>query len=225
MSAMQSEPPESEFTLFETIRVEAGAGGLTRLCRWSEHFRRLGRSAAALGFSLPDESAWGAWVRALAELPPHRLRLRLDLDRQGRLSWRYAELLELPAGPVGLQLAALPVPTDQARLAGFKTSRRQVYDQAIREAEAQGLFDQIFFNPHDELTEGARSNVLVRLAGCWYTPPLSCGLLPGVMRSALLADPALGVRERVILRSELPAVEAWQVCNALRGLLPATLCR
>jgi para-aminobenzoate synthetase/4-amino-4-deoxychorismate lyase len=132
-------------------------------------------------------------------------------------------LLDLPAGPVVLGLAPRPVPAEQARLSGFKTSRREVYDQAIREAEAQGRFDLLFFNERDELTEGARSNVLVRMGGRWFTPPLSSGLLPGVMRATLLADPGFGLGERVIRRSDLPDIEAWRVCNALRGILPATL--
>jgi len=223
-SLTEADPLEPELTLFETIRVEPGMGGLDRLCRWTEHFSRLGRSAAVLGFSMPDDQTWSDWAQALQRLPAERLRLRLDLDRCGRLSWRHAALIDLPPGPVGVCLAVQPLPSPQARLAGFKTSRRSVYDQAIREAEARGLFDVLFFNERDELTEGARSNVLVRLGGRWFTPPLSSGLLPGVMRAALLSDPALAVSERVIQRSELSQVEDWRVCNALRGALPATLC-
>ncbi len=223
MTLSLSESLESELTLFETIRVEPIGFGLERLCRWPAHFCRLGRSAAALGFPMPSESTWSDWAQALQRLPEGRLRLRLDLDRSGRLSWRHAVLTELPAASVGVGLAAAPLPIEQARWVGFKTSRRSVYDQAIREAEAAGLFDLLFFNEHDELTEGARSNVLVQLDGHWFTPPQSSGLLPGVMRATLLADPGLALRERVIRRSDLPKVQAWQVCNALRGLVPATL--
>jgi para-aminobenzoate synthetase/4-amino-4-deoxychorismate lyase len=47
------------------------------------------------------------------------------------------------------------------------------------------------------------------------------GALPGVMRSVLLDDPALGASERRLARADLDAAEAILVCNALRGALPA----
>ena len=81
----------------------------------------------------------------------------------------------------------------------------------------------LFFNERGELTEGGRSNVFVKLDGCWHTPPLSCGLLPGVQRAAMLADPAWNAQETIITRAMLARAEAIVVCNALRGALPAKL--
>jgi para-aminobenzoate synthetase/4-amino-4-deoxychorismate lyase len=65
--------------------------------------------------------------------------------------------------------------------------------------------------------------VFLRLAGRWYTPPLSSGLLPGVMRALLLEDPMWDATERTLTRDDLRAAEAICVCNALRGALPATV--
>ena len=104
-----------------------------------------------------------------------------------------------------------------------KSSVRARYDAAWRAAEAQGGFDMLFFNERGELTEGGRSNVFVRLDGRWHTPPLSCGLLPGVQRAAMLADPAWNAQETIITRAMLAQAEAIVVCNALRGALPAQL--
>ncbi len=81
----------------------------------------------------------------------------------------------------------------------------------------------MFFNERGELTEGGRSNVFVRLGGRWYTPPLACGLLPGVMRAVLLGAPAWNASERIITREMLDAAEDIMVCNALRGPLRAVL--
>ncbi len=69
------------------------------------------------------------------------------------------------------------------------------------------------------MTEGGRSNVFVLLDGQWCTPPLACGLLPGVMRSVMLAAPAWDAVERVITREMLLRAEGIVVCNALRGPL------
>ena len=106
-----------------------------------------------------------------------------------------------------------------------KTSVRTRYDAAWRAAEAEGAFDTLFFNERGELTEGGRSNVFVQVDGRWCTPPLSCGLLPGIMRALVLADPAYDAVERVITRAMLARATALMVCNALRGPMPATLRR
>ena len=104
-----------------------------------------------------------------------------------------------------------------------KSTLRTRYDAAWRAAEAQGAFDMLFCNERGELTEGARSNLFIKLDGHWYTPPLSAGLLPGVMRSVLLADPAWVARERCLTLDDLRAAQEIVVCNSLRGVLTATV--
>ena len=93
----------------------------------------------------------------------------------------------------------------------------------MRDAEAVGAFDRLFVNAEGALTEGGRSTLLVRLDGRWTTPPLSAGVLPGVMRSALMVDPVWLVSERVLWPADLGRAQALAVCNALRGVLPAVL--
>jgi len=102
-----------------------------------------------------------------------------------------------------------------------KTTLRATYDSAWKAAEAEGGFDQLFFNERGELTEGGRSSVFVRMGGTWCTPPLSCGLLPGVMRAVILE--AWSAQERVITRDMLLAAEEIVVCNSLRGAMRAVL--
>jgi len=81
----------------------------------------------------------------------------------------------------------------------------------------------LFFNERGEVTEGGRSNLLYKLGDRWYTPPLHVGILPGVMRSVLLSDPTWAVTERIIHMDELTQVQEIALCNALRGVMPATL--
>jgi para-aminobenzoate synthetase/4-amino-4-deoxychorismate lyase len=119
-------------------------------------------------------------------------------------------------------LAPEPTTADDLFLR-HKSSIRARYDAAWRTAEAQGAFDMLFFNERGELTEGGRSNVFVQVAGRWLTPPLACGLLPGVMRSVLLDDPAWNATEAVITRAMLEQADAIILCNALRGAIPAIL--
>ncbi len=205
------------FELFETMHATRDA------CRYLDrHMARLSASAAQLGFAC-DASAIRAQVgAACAALEPgHVYRLRLALDASGNTRLRSAIVTQLQE-PVRLLLSAVAMRSDDALLA-HKTTLRHVYDAGWQAAEKAGAFDTLFFNERGELTEGGRSNVLVRLDGQWITPPMTSGLLPGVMRAVLLDDPAWSVREGVITLADLQQAEAICVCNALRGALQAVL--
>jgi para-aminobenzoate synthetase/4-amino-4-deoxychorismate lyase len=202
--------------LFETMRAEAGQVPL-----WPAHLRRLSDSVAALGFALDRAEAERLLQEALAgPLMSGRHRVRLDWSAQGGLSLRHAPLSELPGGPVRLAWAEPTVPRGRL-LARHKITARAFYDQLVVQAEAQGAFDALLFSDDGWLLEGGRSNVLLRLPEGWVTPPVSDGLLPGVMRAQLLADPRWALQERSVHRDELHRVLAWRVCNALRGVLEA----
>ena len=79
----------------------------------------------------------------------------------------------------------------------------------------------LLVNRRGELTEAATANLVVRLDGVLYTPPLGAGLLPGVMREELLADGTL--RERVIFPADLGQAEAIYLINSVRGWREADL--
>ncbi len=205
------------FELFETMHATRAG------CRHVErHLARLARSATHFGFCF-DEVIIRARLQSACEALPatQPARLRLALTVSGEVGITTAPLTSL-AEPVRLLLTDDVMPSGDSMLA-HKTTLRRAYDAGWRGAEAVGAFDTLFFNEHGELTEGGRSNVFLRLAGRWYTPPLSSGLLPGVMRALLLEDPAWDATERTLTRDDLRAAEAICVCNALRGVLAATV--
>ena len=207
----------NDFELFETMYAtrEDGARNAER------HLQRLAASARYFGFAW-DEAAARAYIAAACAMmaPATPTRLRLALNQSGAFAVQQGILTPLAPGPVRVLLA------DGTTVSGdlflrHKTSWRARYDAAWRAAEAQGAFDTLFFNERGELTEGGRSNVFVKLDGRWYTPPLSCGLLPGVMRAAMLDDPAWHAGERVITRVMLAQADEIVVCSALRGAMRA----
>lgn len=206
------------FELFETVLCTA-QGELPQLAR---HLARLARSAAVLGFVLDAEAARRLLLQAASGSAGGARRLRLALAHDGRLSLAQAALAPLPDGEVRLRIAPQRLP-DANPLAAHKTTDRARYDQGVREAEAQGAFDSLFFSESGWLVEGGRSSVFVKLDGRWVTPPVADGALPGVMRAVLLDDPAFAASERRLVRADLDAAEAILVCNALRGALPARL--
>lgn len=211
-------------SLFETMRATR-AEGVPLLDR---HLARLEHSARAFGFGFDRDALVREIAHVCAALPEDGAhRMRLSLQHSGAFSVTAAPLSPLPAAwdaPVRLHIAP------QAReavhsLPHHKTSLRAAYDAAWQAAEREGAFDAVFFNADGTLAEGGRSTVLVKLEGRWWTPPLSAGVLPGVMRGVLLDDarPWLGapLHERVLTRAEVARAEAIAVCNALRGVVPA----
>ncbi|RQQ15970.1 aminodeoxychorismate synthase component I [Burkholderia stagnalis] len=211
------------FQLFETT-CATRAEGIRHLDR---HVARLQRSADAFGFRFDADALRGAIDARCAALDgdgPYRMKLALAKD--GALEIVAAPLKPLPDGPAGVLLAAdhgfAPTHADDALLQ-HKTTRRADYDRAWQAAEALGCFDMLFVNERGEVTEGGRSNLFVKLDGQWVTPPLSCGVLPGVMRGVLLDDPSFGATERVVTRDDLARAQALLLTNALRGAVDAVL--
>jgi para-aminobenzoate synthetase/4-amino-4-deoxychorismate lyase len=216
---------EPGFELFETMHATREEG----VRHVSRHLARLSSSAAALGFELDDARTISAEIAAkCASLPAHiPHRMRLALSKNGTVQISAAVLTPLAESTVGVLLGpdhAFPATDAADPLLRHKTTRRAEYDRGWREAEAKGAFDTLFFNAQGELTEGGRSNVFVKLAGRWWTPPLESGVLPGVMRGVLLEDASgLQAGERVLSRTDLQNAEALMVCNALRGAVPARI--
>ncbi len=205
------------FVLIETMRHVPGRG----VPLWPGHLARLRRSAALLGFALDEAhlmDALAAQTRVLTHQGDTRVRLALHHD--GRIEWQQAPLESLPAGRVRLRWADEHLPLARP-LAAHKTSDRAAYDRGVQQAVAAGAFDSLFLREDGVLVEGGRSTVFARLDGRWWTPPLADGALPGVMRAALLADPAWAAGERRLTRADVERAEALVVCNALRGALPA----
>ncbi|RQS17325.1 chorismate-binding protein [Burkholderia sp. Bp8998] len=211
------------FQLFETTAATR-ADGIRHLER---HLARLQRSADAFGFRLdPDALRREIDARCAALDGDGPYRMKLALAKDGTVDITAAALKPLPAGPVGVMLASAhgfaPTRTDDALLL-HKTTRRAEYDRAWQAAEVLGGFDMLFVNERGEVTEGGRSNLFVKLDGVWVTPPLSCGVLPGLMRGVLLDDRAFGAVERVVTCDDLARAEALLLTNALRGALDAVL--
>ena len=207
----------NQFELFETMlaTLENGVALLER------HLQRLRASAEYFGIHFSETEARAMVQQACMQFAPNLAhRLRLALDTQG-LRIQSGVLTPLPA-IVRIQLEPEPMYSGELFLR-HKSSVRARYDAAWRAAEAVGAFDRIFVNERGELTEGGRSNIFLKLNGQWFTPPLSAGVLPGVMRAALLADPAWHASERPLTPDDLRAAQSVVVCNALRGALHVTV--
>lgn len=205
------------FELIESLLCDEGGYRNLEL-----HLARLGASANYFGFAY-DESA------IVARLEEHRGAVTHRAPHKTRLLLTKAGEIELESGPPLIdpcprKVLLSPHHTESADvLLRHKTTARKLYDQELDRAIEVGCFDALFFNERAELTEGARSNVFVRLDGAWYTPPASCGLLPGVMRRRLLADRACAMSERVLYADDLARAERIWLTNAVRGVVDVSV--
>lgn len=225
-SAFITEMP-SALGLFETIRVEA-----QKPLRFAAHLRRLKYSASVLRIPFVEsriiEAAEQACL-AITSLLPHRL--RIDLHSDGTVN-AAAHALEPIADEVTIFWAA-NVLTDASQaimqsgniLLAHKVNQRAIYDSAWKKAVELGGFDAVFMNEAGLVTEGGRSSIFIQPKGTnkWLTPPLSTGVLPGVMRQSILDDPQWNASQVNLTAADLLDAGRILVCNALRGAVPAVL--
>ncbi|OYU39889.1 MAG: aminotransferase class IV [Pseudorhodobacter sp. PARRP1] len=178
------------------------------LVRLPLHLARLSASAWALGWGC-DVAAVEAALRAA--VPVGAARMRLTLDGAGVVDVQAAAL---PAGKAvwRVGLAAERLDSGDVWLS-VKSTRRAAYD-AARADLAAGLDEVILCNERGEVCDGSITTVFFDRGQGMRTPPLSCGLLPGVLRAEM------AVAEEVLLARDLPHVKLW-VGNSLRGLIPA----
>jgi len=158
--------------------------------------------------------------------------VRLDLSGFGELSISSAPLDDLPSSvQVFWAHEILKNDTDQLRMQSsnplllHKTTQRSLYDAGWQKAVSLGGFDALFINEQEKVTEGGRTSIFVRPQHSdeWLTPPLSAGVLPGVMRAAVLSNPALKTREANLTIADLMGANEIMLCNALRGMIKAHL--
>jgi para-aminobenzoate synthetase/4-amino-4-deoxychorismate lyase len=161
------------------------------------------------------EAALRDWA---ASAPSVAQRVRLLVAREGTVSVQAQAFNAPPEAPVRLRLAPHPIDPDD-RFLYHKTTRRRVYEEA--RAAAPDADDVLLWNPKEELTETTIANLVVELDGERVTPPVSCGLLPGTFRAALLAEGA--IREGVVRRSDLPRCRRLWLINSVRQWREAVL--
>ncbi|AVP57071.1 chorismate-binding protein [Pulveribacter suum] len=200
------------FELLQTLALEEG-----RLRHQALHLARLQRAAAHFGYPFDAQAVAGCLDRLICQHASGAWRVRLLLDAHGRPRAE-AVALAATASPVLLALAERPFAAAHSEFTRHKTTRRGHY-AAFAPQPGSGVFDTLLYNEAGEITETTFGNIAARLDGRWVTPPVACGLLPGVGREVLLREGRL--HEAVLTLQDLPRVQGWAFVNSLRGWLAA----
>jgi len=196
------------FDLIETMRFDPEDGILLL----ERHLERIRDSAATFGFPFDRHV-----VRNELQAATFRLReaakVRLLLGPTGAVAIGIAPLPAAPLEAVKVRIVPHSVPREDFRRA-HKTTRRALYDAPRR---AAGTWEVLFTDAEGYLTEGSFTALFVERDGVLVTPPLSRGLLPGVLRAELIAS---GRAVEGDLRPE-DLANGFLLGNALRGLVAA----
>lgn len=193
------------FDLIETMAFDPVAG----IALLERHLARMRDSARAFGFPFDRHTVRNELQAATFRLSaPARVRLILS-----------------PGGHIAIGTAPMPPAFDRAMTVAIhprqvaprdfrlmhKTSDRRIYPR-LPEAD-----ETIYLDADGYLTEGSFTSIFVERDGRLLTPPLSRGILSGVLRADLVAR-GLAV-EAELTPADLAG--GFLLGNALRGLVSA----
>ncbi|MDQ8756857.1 aminodeoxychorismate synthase component I [Sphingosinicella sp. LHD-64] len=197
------------FDLIETMAFDPHVG----IADLDRHLARMKRSAEAFGFPFDRHEARNELQAATFRAGPSLVRLLASST--GAMAIELRPLPAAPAGAVAVAVVPRPVASEDFRLR-HKTTDRAFYDEARVRA---GRFDVLFRDSGGFLTEGSFTSLFVERAGRLLTPPLTRGLLPGILRERLIAEGRAGEADL----TEADLTGGFFIGNAVRGLIPAVL--
>jgi branched-chain amino acid aminotransferase len=235
--AARIDPRDRGFTLgdglFETIAALDGHPVNLGL-----HLERLARASTVLDLPLPVEATEVATaighVLAANKLTNGRAALRLTLSRG---VGSRGLLLPLDPKPVLVLTASAHPPVPQSLDAAFVAIRRNEGSPLSRikslnyldnvlaqqQAQAQGAQEGLMLNNQGHVAGFARGNVFALVGGRLVTPPLSEGVLDGIVRHQLLQNGAKIGRETaeiVLEKGDFGDLDGLFITNSLLGCVP-----
>lgn len=215
--------------LFETIAVFGG-----RPAALGQHFRRLETAAAEIDLPV-DRAVFVAEIEALLkEIGRADAVIRYSVTRGGG-----ARGLALPATPrPNVIAAASPYPADAlyapVRLATATVRRNPTsfvsraktlsyLDSvlAFDEAKRAGADDALMLNTDGRVASTAMANLFAVVGDELVTPPVSEGVLPGIVRGIVLSE-GFGAIERSMSPEELSTAHGAFATNSVRLVMPVT---
>ena len=193
--------------IFETIKTVDGEP-----ISLNRHMRRALDSARELGISMPsEETLRDELVSVLSDnrFAVGRLRICFWKESFSVTHHEYEELTE----PARVNFRSETV--------HGSVHKQFPYDdrfEILESAKDEGFDDSILFNKKNEVTETAVSNLVMRIADQWVTPPITSGLLPGVVRGIAIEE--CSVKVRPVHISEIPDVQSAFLISSLRLAQP-----
>jgi branched-subunit amino acid aminotransferase/4-amino-4-deoxychorismate lyase len=195
--------------IFETLRTDGG-----RVAEFGRHMRRALSASQALGIRMPSEEYLRAEVERVLQEHPFQLgRLRICISKDS-LTITHDDYVEVSEAG----FLTFSPHTSKAKGEQFKTYPYDEHYKVVDEARAHGFDDAIIFNNQNNVTETGLSNIAFYLDGEWVTPPISAGILPGIMRG--IAIERCGVVVRNIHITQVPQAQEIVLLGSLKIAQP-----
>lgn len=188
-----------EFQIIETVKIENNS-----ILFEKEHFERMQKTAEHFGFKFKTPE--------IAKTDDGMLRILLNRD--GEIKTELKKIT--PAKTSKIAISPI-IQNSKNEFLYYKTTYRPWYYDSFQRIKNGEIYDEIFFNEKGELTEGARSNIVLQLNGNLYTPPVQCGLLNGVFRQELLKNNKC--TEKILYKKDLEKAEKIFCVNSVRGMV------
>lgn len=193
--------------IFETIKTVDGAP-----IALGRHMRRAVESALELGIAIPSEEfIRGEIIRVISQQPHSTGRLRICFGQD--LFYITHDSYSEDTEPAQLNFYSQTV-----KGSIHKTFPYDDRFALLETARLEGFHDCLLFNDKNEITETATANLAFLIADQWVTPPITSGILPGVVRAIAIEE--CGVKVRPIHISEIPEVESAFMLSSLRIAQP-----
>jgi len=217
--------------LFETMRAQEGV-----VFRLNAHLDRLCAGARLLGIPLPPGLREQVADAAHGDDEYRNASIRLTVSRGVAPPGlappdRAQPTVAIVAHPVVRPRVPEPIVAimaagrrnEYALTAGVKTLAYTESIVALAQARAAGADDAIFLDTAGHVSEAAASNLFAVIDDVLVTPPLSCGVLPGITRAAVLElARALGIAvvQREMAEPELAAASEIFLTSSIREIAP-----
>ncbi|WP_226035983.1 aminodeoxychorismate synthase component I [Aquibacillus saliphilus] len=201
-----------EFQLLESLKLENGVFPLL-----SYHLNRLEDSANYFQFLIDVDNVKMRLQNYAKNNSEGTYKVRLLIDKTGSITIKGDSANPINE-PVSCELAKSPI-NELDPFLYHKTTVRNQYNSFQQQDST--TFSTLLWNKYDELTEFTIGNLVVKINGNYYTPPITSGLLAGTFRQKLL-DKGI-VEERILLKSEMNKFDEIWFINSVRGWLKVNL--
>ena len=202
--------------ILETFLWQPGIG----IKNFIQHKKRLIKTANELKYPFKDVNFQNAIKSIKSVDKPQRVRLTLNNLGEFNIQQSDYEPYQINS-EVTFSLSKYPL-SDKVQVTRHKVSDRNFYDgERNRIRQLTDADEVIFLNSKNEICEGSYTSIFIKKNGFLVTPPLSSGLLPGILRADLLEKKQ--AIEAVLTITDIIEADEVFLGNSLRGLMKAKL--
>lgn len=194
---------QSRFQLITTGKISQ-----KQLLFEDQHLERLTKASRYFAYPFNAEELRQKIEEECQACDSHQdYRLRISLSKSGEMELSRQILTPLSPSFCKAKLCLQEADLNQA-FTHFKTTHRPHLSLGKQEI--------IYHNAAGELLETSIGNLVLKIDGKLYTPPINLGILSGIYRQHLLGKGQ--VEEKILTLADLNQAEAVYGCNAVRGL-------